>query len=338
MQANDVEKNISTIQSVPGMNILKSFIAEKNLPNLLLKYINQDIEKIQILEDTSMMILFFYYSHLATFVNDMYAFINLVDDIMKHNPNVSAKKLSVLYLCLNRMKANRHHFIFGGFLRDLYTDDDFSDVDVWCAYKWGAYIDIDGFNRETLQKGQKTDHYMLQSEHWKQKYSDSDLEFTLDITLGGAFHQLGMDYQCNSLYIRQVSMPNAFPSRYMIATRFSDPEVPKITKDGKFMYVPDGNCIIFDETQMSHHDIKWNIISLLEEAKLYYRKMENGEDVKCLQDALERAKKYEQYKIPDLETIIGQIKKKELHDVNYSKQTITERRLEHMQEKGYRYG
>jgi hypothetical protein len=224
-------------------------------------------------------------------------------------------------------------YLCGGFVRDLFTDAQENDLDIWGSYKWHyRFIEdnIDSYEFEcTSTKPKRCNHYMFQEKHCKitckKQYGDDEISFVIDLGMGGGFHQYGLDYACNSLYLY-------YDNGWKFGVRFYEPELPKYNNENKFMYVPKGRVIGFDVPQIPFHQFVERYRTLIYYPQSHYPEYQD-EVTALFQSLQERIAKLPQP--PSLDTIIEQIRQRKLVPVTHCESKLDQYRIEHMLAKGY---
>jgi hypothetical protein len=305
------------------------------------------------------------------------AFVNLVLAIRKLNPKVSDSKIVKLYVYTSMLTRglSTNMYLCGGFVRDLFTEDQENDLDIWASYKWHAR-DVIGDLQDagfelTYDKPKKCNHYMFQEEHWKvackRQLGDQMLEFTIDLAMGGGFHQYGLDYQCNALYLYRDSQYDnynretfnfengGYGPEWKFGVRVYEPLIPKFFISGHFVYIPPEHTYSCDEIQFSHDYFTRHYREQLTKPNPTVSQDHECKSDYCRQSCKARtdeadavyAKLHERIaKLPlppSVDTVISEIQSKKLVQVAYCDSLMNEdrsddrqdQRLKHMLAKGY---
>ena len=202
-------------------------------------------ETIECIMDKKSTDLFQYYlRRIRYYVNCLNKFEILLEKINQlRGSQLPQKKVTALLWALSFNRSGWRHCLFGGFVRDLFTDDDFSDIDIWYGYKdcdWLIYPKKGKV--KYLKRPYRQSHYALQAEHVKAEYKwpvideeTKEIKYTVDVTMGGAFHMMAVDYECNSLYIEVMySLEDEFYIDFELGVRVSFPTFPKIDMENDY--------------------------------------------------------------------------------------------------------
>lgn len=131
-------------------------------------------------------------------------------------PPLSLHKLHYLFVVYLFGRHLYRFNVFGGFVRDLYTDDVPADMDIWMSH----HLDHKEFARDCRQLGYEV-HWLDQDNNYRKKPAPRRADYgrhlgsyrlvidgyqdrlVFDISLCGTLEQLGVDYGCNALYIER---------------------------------------------------------------------------------------------------------------------------------------
>jgi hypothetical protein len=273
-------------------------------------------------------------------------FVQLIQDISElriNNGKLSDSKIIKLYIYTNILTHSDEWqmYLCGGFVRDLFNDDIENDLDIWGSYKWHHDDIINTLETYHFKlqytEPKKCNDYMMQEAHMKINCSkligDQVLEFTIDLSMGGAFYHYAVDYQCNALYLYQEKITDNDSMVWKIGVRVYEPQIPKCDKHREFIYVKAGFRRIVDSQQLPHFEFVAKYRSLVAKPTFDKYCHDLFEGQRLLEQINLRISKYPP--VPSFESVIRQIEQKQLLEVNYCQNLIKEHRLEHMSNKGY---
>ena len=265
-------------------------------------------------------------------------------------PRLSLRKINALIMIIVDMEwqyiGTGDCCVFGGFVRDLFDCDrengkgrEFNDIDIWADHKDSDRairysLEAAGYKTVSEVRLPKVAHYSLRADHYRLTVtSPAGYEFSFDVTKGGAFHELGVDFNCNSLYFSlgldelEVRARVYFPEYPIIAS-----ENPRDEKEYKLVHIPEKRVLAFHQRQLDHDKA---IDLFFDLSDRYLENPRNAKHTDLIGGLRDLNKHVFRKKIPDVVEIVEEIEAHQAVRVEWCASLINDKRIAIMKEKGY---
>ncbi len=270
-------------------------------------------------------------------------------------PRLSLRKINALIMIIVDMEwqyiGTGDCCVFGGFVRDLFDCDrengkgrEFNDIDLWVDHKDSDRairysLEAAGYKTVSEVRLPKVAHYSLRADHYRLTVtSPGGYEFSFDVTKGGAFHELGIDFNCNSLYFSllqeelEVRVRVYFPEYPIIALEDPRRGQNKNDREYKLVHIPEKRVLMFHQQQLDHDRA---IDLFFDLGDRYLENPHNAKHSDLIGGLRDLNKRILRKNIPDVVEIVEEIEERRAARAVWCASMVNDKRIATMKEKGY---